>query len=657
MVASVLLALASPLSAQVVGDTIPQDSVFALEGVVVSTTRQVTTVGGASALTVTVDSMHVPPAPSLEMVLREMPFVQVRQNSRGQTEIAVRGSESRQVAVLMDGIPLTIGWDHRTDPSIVPMMGARSVMLVRGLSSVLHGPNVLGGVIEVDVSQGGTPALDMPQEVQLRAGLDHLGGYALSAVGGQPVQFTNGDLEIRAGIGYSSRPGYALASDVNDPAAEDGIRTNTDAEHVDGFAALRYHSLDGGWLGFSASAYKGERGVPAELHVEEPRLWRYPDSSRLLAVLSGGTGMVTTPLGEGDLEASFGVDLGTTEIESFTTNQYDVIAGTESGDDRTLTFRALGDHTIGAGMLSSAFTYADVTHDELIDGTEANRYRQRLWSLGSELSFPVAGTAEISGGIVIDGADTPESGDKPPLDRLWAWGGRLGGTTLIGEDVRLHASLSSRARFPSLRELYSGALGRFEPNPDLRPERLLGGEAGATLQRDNLELQGVVFHHRLSDAIVRASVGNGMLRRENQHEIRSTGIELLAGWNAEGISILGDLMVQRVNVIDPSVPSGERLPEHMPTFRTGADLTIPVGLGVRALAAAQYTGEQFCVHPDLETKVELGGSFRADLGLDRAWDGFRTTLSLDNVGDSAIYDVCGLPQPGRTLRLTVETDF
>ncbi len=653
-----LFASTAPLQGQVAADTIPQDSsVVEIQGIVISTARQAATVGGASSVTVTIDSLRVPPAPSLEMVLREMPFVQVRQNSRGQAEISIRGSESRQVAVLMDGIPLTIGWDHRTDPSIVPIMGARSVKLVRGLSSVLYGPNVLGGIIQVDVSKGGQPRLDMPEKIQLNAGLDHLGGYAVSPMGGKPMQFMDGDLEMRAGAGYSSRPGFALAADVGDPHATDDIRTNSDAEHVDAFAALRYNAADGKWLGASASGYAGERGVPAELHVEEPRLWRYPESSRLLAVVSGGTGWVDTPLGEGDLEASFGVDLGSTEIESFATQEYEVIEGTESGEDRTFTFRGLGDHSLGAGTLSGAFTYADVTHDEVIDDAPANRYRQRLWSLASEVAFPFAGSSQISGGVVVDGADTPESGDNPPLGQLTAWGGRLGGTGLVGSNVRVHASLSSRARFPSLRELYSGALGRFEPNPDLRTERLLGLEAGATMEKGATELQAVVFHHRLSDAIVRASVGNGTLRRENRHEIRSSGIEILAGWNANGISILADLMLQRVNVLDPNLPEGERLPEHMPAFRSGVDITLPVGWGVRASGSGEYTGDQFCVHPDLETKVELGSSFRADLGLDRIWDGFRTTLSLDNVGDAAIYDVCGLPQPGRTLRLGVETEF
>ena len=69
-------------------------------------------------------------------------------------ELSVRGSDSRQTAILLDGVPLTLGWDNRSDVSLVPITGATRISLVRGLSSLLHGPNVLGGVVEVSLADG-----------------------------------------------------------------------------------------------------------------------------------------------------------------------------------------------------------------------------------------------------------------------------------------------------------------------------------------------------------------------------------------------------------------------------------------------------------------------------------------------------------------------
>jgi iron complex outermembrane recepter protein len=303
-----------------------------------------------------------------------------------------------------------------------------------------------------------------------------------------------------------------------------------------------------------------------------------------------------------------------------------------------------------------------VTYDEQIDEDAPLRYRQRLWSAGTEAEWELPALTQLSGGVVVDGASTPESGDKPPLGALSTWGARVGVATEALEPVRLHAAVSRRARFPALRELYSGALGRFEPNPGLKPERLFGAEAGVTATRSGVELQGVLFHHRLADAIVRVPVGDNMLRRENRDGIRSTGVELLGEWQRGGLSLQGDATLQQIRVLDPSVSSGERHPEHNPEVRVGADVGVPLPLRLRGLAAVRYTGRQYCVNPDLEQTVALDAQTRVDLGMDRSWtlrgagvlQTLRAALALDNVGDRAVYDQCGMPQPGRTLRLSLE---
>jgi hypothetical protein len=64
------------------------------------------------------------------------------------------------------------------------------------------------------------------------------------------------------------------------------------------------------------------------------------------------------------------------------------VIGGERDDDRTLTARLLGDHTLGQqGDLRMALTFADVSHDEVIDGGAPASYRQRLWSLASETDW------------------------------------------------------------------------------------------------------------------------------------------------------------------------------------------------------------------------------------------------------------------------------
>ena len=134
---------------------------------------------------------------------------------------------------------------------------------------------------------------------------------------------------------------------------------NSDSESLSGFAAVRYEADEGAWASLSASSFKAERGIGAEIGASEPRLWRYPDIRRTVVAASGGTGFRETPFGRGDLEASMGFDQGRTLIESFASRAYDQIVGAEEGDSRTITARLLGDHTLGSrGDLSASFTFS-----------------------------------------------------------------------------------------------------------------------------------------------------------------------------------------------------------------------------------------------------------------------------------------------------------
>jgi len=652
------------LSAQVPPpDSIPPDSTYVIQGVVVTGQRQASTVEGTVGLVVHPDSLTLRPVATLEDALRELPFVLVRQNSRGQAEVSVRGSESRQVAVLLDGVPLSLSWDHRTDPAVLPLMGAQSLEFVRGLPTMLNGPNVLGGVIAVDVGSGGG-SVSPPDAVRVSAGVDDGGARAVGAAGHRVMPLGGDDrLVLRGGSGYRSRDGVNLPGDITPAVPGGDQRTNSDSRQTNGFGALRWEGEERQWVSLAVSGVRAERGVPPELHTNAPRLWRYPEEWQAVSALSAGTGIRDTPWGAGDLEASVGLVTGRQEIDAYATTAYDQVVGNETGRDRNLTLRLVGDHTLpGNAELGGALTFADVNHTETVDADAPADYRQRLWSAGAEVSWLVGRTTRLSGGAAFDGADTPETGGRPAQPRQTAWGARLGVSTLaLRTDLQLHASASTRARFPALRELYSGALGRFEANPALRPERLVAGEVGATFKRTGVELQAVVFHHDLADAVVRTTTVEGMFKRVNRDAIRSTGLELLLNAHLGQAEVLGDFMVQGVTVAEEGQPDSARRAENMPRVRAGVDVKAPLALAIRGLASVHHTGSQYCLSPEAGGDIQLAASTRLDAGVQRSWRfgagpwrELRASATLDNAADAAIYDQCGMPQPGRTLRVGVE---
>lgn len=660
--------------AQAADPSQPDSAAYRVAEILVQAPRPITTAGGASAIEMEVPSTALPAAPTMEQVLRELPMLHVRTNSRGESELSSRGSGSRQVAVLVDGVPITLAWDARADASVLPATAPREVVYVRGLSSMLHGPNVLGGVIETSVARLADPP--RRRSFQLTSGADDLGAFGGTITAEVPFEGARGDWVARGGIGYRSTPGQPLARDVVEPVPDDDLRVNTDAENADGFLALRYRREGGGWLSFSGSTSRGERGIAAELGLpdEDARLWRYPHVSRTLAVLSGGTGDRPSPFGgQGDLEASIGLDRGRTEIDSYTSRTYDEVGSFEHGRDRTMTVRLLGDQTLGARAgLRAAFVLAEIRHDETLGEIEEGAttktkatYRQRLWSAGSETHARLlereGGRTLLTGslGAAYDVGETPESGGREPLGRIDEWGGRAGLSLGLDQGRTVfHAGLSRRGRFPALRELYSGALNRFAPNPDLKPETLTAMEAGVTLRSGRTRLQVVGFRHLLEDAVVRITLEDRRFMRVNRDELKSAGVELLAGREFGPVALSVDLTWQDVKLTDPKADETHR-PENLPEAYGSLGARAPLALGVECGARVEFTGSQFAIDPATGEDAELDAVAIAGGYLTRFWrvrgDGgafsmLETRLSVDNLTDEARYDAVCLPEPGRRFR-------
>lgn len=644
--------------------------------------------GGATAVTIRPDSLPVPllPAPHIGDVLRQTAFVLVRQNSRGEMEIGVRGSDSRQAAVLLDGLPLTVGWDSRTDPSLIPTTGVEQIVVVRGLATLLGGANTLGGVIRMDLNGPLARSTPRTTSLQLGVGLDQYASRVLSVNAARPMDVAGGTLRVRGGMTQRQRDGFALPSGnlgdgltggTADPGspANHALRTNTDQTQRDGYAAVRYDHRSGAFVGLTATGYDTERGVAPEQHIQAPRYWRYPSQSRTLGIVSAGSGVRKTPLGFGSLQASAGRSAQQVEIESFTSRTYSTVLSRELGDEVSDVYRVAATHSLPRNaQLRFAATGTRVVYDETLDAQLATarptRYEQRLGSLGAEIDVPIHERLLVSGGVVQDEARTPQSGGRPSLGTLARAGWRVGSTLRFNDGVRLHASASERARFAALRELYSGALNRFDPNPLLRPERLLGIEAGLTLDggafaERGMQLQVVGFRHTLDDAVVRITLPNRLFRRINRDEIRSHGLELLASWTPRalhGTTFSGDATLQRIRVVDPSITtssSNERRAEHNPERRASLAVTSPTVAGLRASLMARHIGVQYCQHPDLARQVELNAQTISDAAVTRTFTVRRSgllqrlaaVLAVDNIGDQAAYDQCGLPQPGRTIRV------
>ncbi|HET9233438.1 MAG TPA: TonB-dependent receptor [Candidatus Eisenbacteria bacterium] len=656
-------------------DSVTGDRVYELAPIVVDAPRPVAPMAASSAVQVNVDSLVLSAAPMLEHVLREVPLLHVRTNSRGEAEITARGSESRNVAILVDGVPITLAWDARADVSIIPATAFRELEFVPGLSSMLHGPNVTGGLLDVRIGR----SLVQPRAASTHASrsIDHVGSVGTSLGCALPIQAEHGTWLLQGGGGFRDTPGVPLANDVEErPSSDEDLRLNTDGRAFDGFLALRYRRAGGTWASLSGLAFDGERGIAAELGVPDAaaRFWRYPHVSRTLFIVAAGTGRGTSPFGrKGEIEAGFGFDNGRTDIDAFTSPAYDTLDSFEDGKDRTLTARLVARQEIGSrGEIAGTWTGAAIRHDEIIpDGSF--RYRQNLWSAGLETSWRLMenrggiGELAIRAGGAYDVAETPETGGKESLGRIDDWGGLIGLSLRLSDHrTAMHAGLSRRGRFPSLRELYSGALNRFVPNPDLQPENTISAEVGVSTRSESADVQAVLFHHGVEDAVVRIRLEDGRFMRINQNDLESFGTELHGSYARGPIGVAGNLVLQDVSLKESD--GGEsRKPENMPEVMAGLGAHALLFRAVTVGGDATYTGTQFAIDPVTGNDTELDAATILSAYLSRTWPLSRrpdrsvftrltTRVAVENILDEAHYQQYGLPEPGRRFRLELRLD-
>jgi iron complex outermembrane receptor protein len=655
-----LLALATAAGAQARQDSARRDTTRVIESVMVRAGYVPRVVGSASAVSVTPDSMPIGlTAPTGGELLRRLPFLYVRQNSRGETELSVRGSESRQAAVFFDGVPLTLTWDARTDVSIIPMAGVQRIEYVRGLSSLLAGPNAIGGTVALRLWEDHDPSRAPERTTRVELQGDQFGGLRTSAVAGGALRHSAvSSVVYRVGGGFRDLPGLARPGRVTEPDRSDRLRLNTDNRAFDYFAGARYEHAQGRYVGVSVSASDGARGVAPELHIAQPRLWRNPTVQRQLASLTAGTGALRSRLGVGDMEVALGYNAGRQDIEAFGARDYREVVGTERGEDRTQSLRVTFDQELGArAVLRGAYTRAAVRYDETLGPAPSLRYAQVLSSAAAEVDLKATPMLTITAGLAHDDATTRDAGGRAALGRTSGTGWRAGATWLVPfQGLRLHASLSERSRFPALRELYAGALNRFVPNPDLRPELARTSEVGVQLVRGVWDAQVVLFAQRIDDAVVRTTLDDGRFFRVNRDRFASDGVEFTTGAVVGRTTWRGDVTYQHARISDATaLAAALRRPEDIPRVFGSLLVTAPVGWGTELQGRVRALGASTCT---VGTTLRMqAGAGTVDVGAARGWavagwwKRARATVQVENLLDQPLYDQCGLPQVGRTLRV------
>jgi iron complex outermembrane receptor protein len=279
----------------------------------------------------------------------------------------------------------------------------------------------------------------------------------------------------------------------------------------------------------------------------------------------------------------------------------------------------------------------------------------------------------ISAGANLDGADYPQTGPFPERDPFYAWGVTSGFRLDIADGWALRGAAGRKSRFPTMRELYGAAIGKFVPNPNLKPVTAWIGELGVEHQSPSFFLGVTAFLNRVYDTIDKRTFTQeiiddeslpadylGKEQRINLAGARIYGVETIARWTPTDALVLdGNLTWSRPRGFTEAGET-QKLDEKPGLLGTGM-ISYDFDSGFSVMGQARYTGNVYARNED-NVFVELPSSPSTVLDARLSYELSSLTDRLDgrvylrgeNLTDEVVYIGLGLPRPGRSFRVGLD---
>ncbi|MEM1054931.1 MAG: TonB-dependent receptor [Bacteroidota bacterium] len=611
----------------------PSDSLWArdLGAVSISPAKGATVpaMGGATLTSLPLNASGSA-SPTLAQTARRLPGAHVQTNSRGEALVYLRGSGERQIAITLDGAPLGTAWDRRADLGLIPTWGLERASVATGTPSITWGPNAIGGALALTSRRASSPGA--LTEAGGTAGWPGSGRLAAAHVRQQ-----NGwSLSLAADA--SARTGEALASGAPLPfgQAPEALRTNTDQRRAALLARLAR-----GDLALTVLHSETARGISPEGHLnpteERVRYWRYPTARQSLAVLNA-----RERAGWWSFGSTAWVSASALTIEEYANVEYETITASERDLDASGGLRLLAELPRAWGVFRATVFGLAAQHRQRDSDAPEERFRHVEGSAGIEAE--TGGQVRVSGGVALDGLAPLETGLRPDAGPFRDVALHAGLVADLASGWRLRAGGGRKTRFPSMRELFGGALGRFALNPDLRPEAAWLAEAGLETERQEWSASGVLFARDVSGTIEQIQLQDGRRQRVNLGGSWAVGLEARASFSR------GDWSVDAAStILRQRSDAGERLTER------------PAALGRLAVGYAPATwrlsvaadGIGGVVSPAPDGLAELPGAVLVSAEAVRQWimggSLFEVSARVENALDAVHEPQIGLPAPGRQV--------
>lgn len=489
----------------------------------------------------------------LSEVAESTPGLQISKGGGGRAEqtFYVRGFNARRVPVFIDGIPVYIPYDGYIDYGRFTTFDLSRIVISKGASSVLYGPNTMGGAINLITKK---PSKELEGEI----GYGFETGKSSKTVGNN-VDFSVGTKQnlfyAQVSGSFFEDRGQQLSSKFHMPINkdEDGGRRDNSIQRdkkIGLKVGLTPNETDE--YAISYINQKGRKQAPryAGRYLDWSRYWDWPMwDKQSLYFLSH-----TQIAGSLYVNTKAYYDQFKNDLRSFDDKTY-------STQKRKYAFNShYRDHSYGFGAevggdvsdqdtLKFAANYKFDEHKEHNDGEPIQTTQDAMYSFALENTYKFTDYNKLILGIDYDIRDSkkaekygsilarrPHFYSFTDLKKETAFNYQAIFKQSFDGNDELSLSYAKKTYFPSMKDRYSERFGRTFANPALRPE--VANHYEIDYQRmfgDTLRLETAVFYSKIKDAFgLRKETRNGQTRDMIVNIDRSThkGFEFSTGYFA-----------------------------------------------------------------------------------------------------------------------------
>lgn len=453
----------------------------------------------------------------LSDVLRDVPGVAVnRSGAIGDiTDVRIRGSEADQVLVFVDGIKADDPYFARYDFGTLINDEASRVEVLRGQQSSLYGSDAIGGVISYTTLSG----REAPG-ITLRAEGGSMGTYD----GGARVAGVTGDFDYALSSSYYHTDGYPIA-----PGGDRDTRSNNLG------ASGKFDWTPAPNLKFTAvGRYSWTKADTDDQEITDasPIVMGYPviittDSPGVYYTNKGYYGLLGV---QWDLFDNVWTNAAQVTIADTTRTGIDPIFGNYGDHGRR--WRASFDSTVrfGTDRAKNRFTMAVDAERQDFNNTSPGGFSDNSVHRIDTLGFVSQYDLTVNDRLAISASARIDANSRFDDDATY----RATASYLFPSNTRIHTAYGTGVKDPSASDLFAYDTGKFIGNPNLRPERSKGWEAGVeqTLLGDRVKLGATYFDNRFSDEIdtTTVQIGDAFVQTtfNNTGSFKQHGVETYA---------------------------------------------------------------------------------------------------------------------------------